>query len=158
MTLIGNLVRDPELQTIASGIQVCRITIATNHKIKDKEESMFIDVTLWDKQAAFVHAYFKKGKPILVEGRLKLDTWTHKETGKQQSKHTIVAESVSFLPSDNTKSILDDKISESEVKINQIRGSQRQPGVMENNAANEFKASPQKTIDGNIMDNDELPF
>lgn len=93
--IMGNLTRDPELAAIPSGLQVCKFTLAINHRTKDKEEVCFVDVTAWGKQAEFVGNYFKKGSSILVDGRLRQETWM--KEGKQNSKHTIVAESVSFV-------------------------------------------------------------
>jgi single-stranded DNA-binding protein len=60
---------------------------------------MFIDCEAWGKQAEFVSQYFAKGRPILIEGRLKLDQWEDKETKAKRSKHVVVVENVSFVDS-----------------------------------------------------------
>lgn len=100
--LLGNLTRDPELRTTPSGMSICQFGLATNRKFKDtagnvKEEVMFIDVEAWGKQAETVTKFFTKGKPILVEGRLKLDQWDDKTTGQKRSRHKVVLESFQFV-------------------------------------------------------------
>jgi single-strand DNA-binding protein len=102
--LIGNLTRDVELRHTASNQAVARIGLATNRRWRtpegeQREETMFIDCEAWGKQAEFVAQYFSKGRPILIEGRLKLDQWEDKETKAKRSKHVVVVENVSFIDS-----------------------------------------------------------
>ena len=94
--LIGNLTRDPELKSVGEN-KVCKFTIAINHRTKDKDDVCFLDVITWGKSAEFVAQYFKKGKSILVEGRIKQENW--EKDGKQHSKHVLSAEKVSFIGS-----------------------------------------------------------
>lgn len=99
--MVGNLTRDPELRQLPSGASVCRLGIASNRQFKDKngsttQEVCFIDVDVWGPQADACKQYLQKGRPILVEGRLKLDTWKDAE-GQTRSKHSIVATTVQFL-------------------------------------------------------------
>lgn len=101
--MVGNLTRDPELKQVGMG-NVCRMSIASNRQFKNKQtgaavqEVCFIDVDVWGPQADSTHKYLRKGSPVLVEGRLKFDTWKDTE-GQTRSKHSIVAERVVFLGS-----------------------------------------------------------
>jgi single-strand DNA-binding protein len=100
--LLGNLTRDPELRYLPSQMAVVDLGIAVNHRFKtaqgeDREEVMFIDCTAFGKQAEVIKQYCQKGKPLLVEGRLKLDTWDDKQTGQKRSKHKITIENFQFV-------------------------------------------------------------
>ena len=100
--LVGNLTRDPEVRYTPQGTAVARLGLAINqvYKTRDgerKEEVCFIDVEVWARQAETCGEYLKKGSSILVEGILKLDTWSDKETGQKRSKHKIRARRVQFL-------------------------------------------------------------
>ena len=100
--MIGNLTRDPELKQLPSGQSVCRLGIASNRQSRNKQtgatiqEVCFVDVDVWGAQAESCSQYLAKGRPVLVEGRLKLDSWKDAE-GQARSKHSIVAERVVFL-------------------------------------------------------------
>ena len=102
--MIGNLTRDPEHRNLASGQAVCRLGLATNRQFKNKQtgslvqEVCYIDVDVWGAQAESCRQYLQKGRPVLIEGRLKLDSWDD-QTGQKRSKHSIVAERVVFLSS-----------------------------------------------------------
>ena len=102
--LAGNLTRDPELRYTPKGTAVARITLAVNRTWKgengeSKEEVSFVDVDIWGRQAEVISQYMKKGRPLLVEGRLKQDTWEDKNTKQKQSKLKVVLESFSFIDS-----------------------------------------------------------
>ena len=104
--LAGNLTRDPELRYTPKGTAVARIGLACNRKWKSetgelKEEVTFVDVDAFGKQAETIGQYLKKGRPILIEGRLKLDTWEDKQTKQKKSKLGVVLESFQFLDSGN---------------------------------------------------------
>ena len=105
ITLIGNLTRDPEYKQQSSGQSLCKLGIASNRKFKNKqtgmmiEEVCYIDVDVWGSQADSCRQYLQKGRPILVEGRLKLDSW--EAEGQTKRKHSIVAERIVFLNSNN---------------------------------------------------------
>ena len=105
--LAGNLTRDPELRYTPKGTAVARITLAVNRTFtsgeggEKKEEVSFVDVDIWGRQAEVISQYMKKGRPLLVEGRLKQDTWEDKNTKQKQSKLKVVLESFSFLDSGN---------------------------------------------------------
>lgn len=92
--IAGRLTRDPELKYTQGGMAYCRFTIANSRFFKGrdgerKEETSFVDVVIWDKQAEFVGERLKKGRPVLVEGRLKSDSWEDKTTGQKRSKLEI---------------------------------------------------------------------
>jgi single-strand DNA-binding protein len=107
--LAGNLTRDPEMRYTPSGTAVARLGLAVNRKWKDsqtnemKEEVTFVDVDAWGKQAEAISQYLKKGRPILLEGRLKLDQWEDKNTHQKQSKLRVVLESFTFIDSGGTR-------------------------------------------------------
>lgn len=104
--LAGNLTRDPELRYTPKGTAVARITLAVNRNYttdggEKREEVTFVDVDIWNKQAEVISQYLKKGQPLLVEGRLKQDSWEDKNTKQKMSKLKVVLESFSFLSSGN---------------------------------------------------------
>lgn len=104
VTLIGNLTRDPELRHTPKGTAVAELGLAINRVWNDdsgqkQEEVTFIDVTLWGRQAEIAQQYLTKGKPVYIEGRLQMETWDDKETGKKRSKLKIVGEHMQFLGS-----------------------------------------------------------
>lgn len=99
--LMGNLTRDPVLRYLPSQQAVADFGIAVNRKWRtpdgqDREEVMFIDCSAWGKQAETINQYCQKGKGIMVEGRLKLDTWEDKQGGGKRSKHVVVVENFQF--------------------------------------------------------------
>lgn len=102
--LVGNLTRDPELRYTPKGQAVARLGLAVNRNYttetgERKEEVTFIDIDAWGRQAEVICQYMKKGRPLLIEGRLKLDTWEDKNTHQKQSKLRVVLESFQFVDS-----------------------------------------------------------
>ena len=99
--LMGNLTADPEIRYIPSGTAVCDLRLAvttiSGKGEKKKEDTVFIDVTTWDRMAENCNEYLAKGRPVLVEGRMTQDTWDDAETGKKRSKIKVVANTVQFL-------------------------------------------------------------
>lgn len=97
--LVGNLTRDVELKHIASGTAVAEVGIAVNDRVKRGEayveECTFVDVTLWSRTAEIASQYLSKGSPVLIEGRLKLDTW--EKDGKKSSKLRVIGEKMQLL-------------------------------------------------------------
>lgn len=98
--LAGNVTRDPELRHTPNNTPVTDITLAINRQFKCKEETTFVDVTLWSRLAEITSEYVKKGHPILVEGRLQLDTWENNE-GEKRSKMKVIAERMQMLSTKN---------------------------------------------------------
>jgi single-strand DNA-binding protein len=101
--LIGNLTRDPELRYTPKGMAVTDIGLAVNRTYsvenEKREEVTFIDVTFWGKGAEIIAQYMKKGRPLYVEGRLRLDSWDDKATGQKRSRLTVTGEEFQFLGS-----------------------------------------------------------
>ena len=102
--LVGNLTRDPELRYTPKGMAIAKIGLAINRSWKTetgetKEEVTFVDVDVFGRTAENVGQYMRKGRPILIEGRLRLDQWDDKQTGQKRSKLGVVAETVQFLGS-----------------------------------------------------------
>lgn len=99
VVLMGNLTRDPELRYIPSGTAVSDIGLAVNDRVKrgDQwvEEATFVDVTLWGRTAEIANEYLSKGSPVLIEGRLKLDTW--EKEGQKHSKLKVVGERLQMI-------------------------------------------------------------
>ncbi|GAX87887.1 single-strand DNA-binding protein [Lebetimonas natsushimae] len=100
--LVGNLTRDVELRYSPAGTAIAKFGIATNRTYKDtvtgenKQEVMFIDVTVFGRSAEIANQYLRKGSKVLVEGRLVLDQWVD-SSGQKRSKHSVVAEKVQFM-------------------------------------------------------------
>jgi len=102
--LAGNLTRDPELRYTPKGTAVATIGLAVNRTWKNeagesKEEVTFVDVETFGRQAEVLAQYMRKGRPLLVEGRLKLDQWEDKNTHQKVSKLKVVLEGFSFIDS-----------------------------------------------------------
>ncbi|GIX01990.1 MAG: hypothetical protein KatS3mg112_0927 [Thermogutta sp.] len=98
--LVGNLTRDPEVRYTPSGTAVCDIGIAVNERRKSStgewiEEVVYVDVTLWGRTAEVAGEYLTKGSPVLIEGRLRLDTW--EKEGEKRSKLRVVADRMQML-------------------------------------------------------------
>jgi single-strand DNA-binding protein len=102
--LAGNLTRDPELRYTPKGVAIAKIGLAINRSWKSesgetREETTFVDVDAFGRQAETIGQYFKKGRPILIEGRLKYDQWDDKQTGQKRSKLGVVLEGFQFMDS-----------------------------------------------------------
>jgi len=101
--LIGNLTRDPELRYTPKGTAVADIALAinrvwNNEQGQKQEETTFVDVTLWGRQAELAQQYLSKGRGCYIEGRLQMDTWDDKATGQKRSKLKVIGENLQFLP------------------------------------------------------------
>ena len=102
--LVGNLTRDPELRYTPKGTAIAKFGLAVNRvwtseSGEKKEEVTFIDIDVFGRTAENVAQYMRKGSPMLVEGRLRLDQWDDKQTGQKRSKLGVVLEGFSFLDS-----------------------------------------------------------
>src|ERR1700730_18195217 len=102
--LIGNITRDPELRYTPKGVAVVDISLAINRVTgggysgsERKEETTFVDVTLWARTAEIVAQYCKKGKPLMVEARLQLDSWEDRETHQKRSRLKVIGENIQLL-------------------------------------------------------------
>ena len=94
--LLGRLTRDPEQRTTASGKNVVSFSIAVDRPTQD-DQADFFNITAWDKLGDLVMQYLSKGRRVLVQGRLRQDSWEDKETGKRQSRIEVTASDVTFL-------------------------------------------------------------
>ena len=99
---MGNLTRDPELRYTPKGTAVAKLGLAVNRSWRNAEgqqqdETTFVDVDAFGKQAETLGQYMQKGRPILIEGRLKLDQWEDKNTGQNRSKLGVILEKFSFV-------------------------------------------------------------
>lgn len=104
--LLGNVTRDLEIKYLQSGMAVTEVGLAVNDRRKDQsgnwiEETTFVDVTLWGRTAEIAGEYLTKGSPVLIEGRLKLDTW--EKDGKKNYKMRVVGEKMQLIPTGQGK-------------------------------------------------------
>lgn len=100
--LAGNLTRDPELKTMPSGNSVLRFSLAVNRKVKGKdgktfEEVTYVTVDAFGKPAETIAHYCAKGSPLLIEGRLHVQTWDDRNTGERKRQLVVIMESFQFL-------------------------------------------------------------
>ncbi len=103
--LVGNLTRDPEVKYVPSGTAVADFGLAVSRRSTDKaggerkEEVTFVDITLWGREAELAGEYLSKGRSVLIEGRLQMDSWEDKQTGQKRTKLKVVGERIQFLGS-----------------------------------------------------------
>jgi single-strand DNA-binding protein len=100
--LLGNLTRDPEVRYTPKGTAVTELGMAVNRVYtaengEKREETTFVDVTLWGRTAEIAGEYLKKGRPVFIEGRLQLDTWDDKQSGQKRSKLKVVGEALQLI-------------------------------------------------------------
>jgi len=104
--LMGNLTRDPELRYSGGGTggtAICKFGLATNRQWRNaqsgemQEETCFVDIVVFGRQAETCNEYLSKGRPVFIEGRLSFSTWEDRESGAKRSKLEVVAERVQFL-------------------------------------------------------------
>jgi single-strand DNA-binding protein len=102
--LLGNLTRDPEVRYTPKGTAVTELGMAVNRVYtadngEKREETTFVDVTLWGRTAEIAGEYLKKGRPVLIEGRLQLDSWDDKQSGQKRTKLKVVGEGLQLIGS-----------------------------------------------------------
>jgi len=140
--LAGNLTRDPEIRYIPSGKAVGDLGMAVNRKYKtadgeDRDETCYVRVVVWGRQAETCGEYLRKGSSLLVEGRLQYDEW--EKDGQKQNRLRVVASRVQFLGSP---------------KGAEFRDGREKPGVPKG----QEPASAGAPVDGDTEDDDNLPF
>jgi single-strand DNA-binding protein len=113
--LMGNLTRDPEVRYTPKGTAIAAVGLAVNRRWttetgEQKEEVTFVDVEVWGRQAETVGQYLSKGKPIFVEGRLRLDSWEDKESGQKKSKLKVVCERFQFIGASSGRQEIKDEV------------------------------------------------
>lgn len=101
--ILGRLTKDVELNSTTSGKSIASFSVAVD---RGNDEADFFDVTAWEKTAELVAKYLYKGSKVLIQGRLRQDTWDDKQSGAKRSKVVIMATDVTFLdtPNSDTKS------------------------------------------------------
>ena len=139
--LMGNLTRDPDVRTTPSGLKIAKLGLAVNRRFRTRddearEETTFVDIDAFGKQAEIIERYCQKGSPLFVEGRLRLDQW-ESNTGEKRSKLSVVLENFQFLGSSQS----------------QDHGSARESGSS-NKAPSEAGSSPT----GDSIEDDNVPF
>lgn len=99
VVLVGNLTRDVKLEHTPQGTAVTEVGLAVNDRVKKNgewtDEATFVDITLWGRQAEVAAEYLSKGSSVLIEGRLKLDTW--EKDGQKRSKLRVIGERLQML-------------------------------------------------------------
>jgi single-strand DNA-binding protein len=156
--LIGNLTRDPDVRYTPKGTAVADVSMAinrvwTNDSGQRQEETIFVDVTLWGRQAEIAQQYLHKGRPLFVEGRLQMDTWEDKQTGQKRSKLKIVAENIQLLgPRENGGAQRDSSGSDNE--------SSTRRGSAQNRSQSTQRHQPQPPADADDapLSEDDIPF
>jgi single-strand DNA-binding protein len=149
--LIGNLTRDPELRYTPSGRAIAKLGLALNRSWKTetgetREEVTFVDVDAFGRQAEVLGQYLRKGRPVMVEGRLKLDQWDDKQTGQKRSRMGVVLESFQFLDSGGNRS---------EGDGNGGGYATTPPPANQNPAPHTQRPAPDDSMP---MDDDDVPF
>lgn len=177
VVIVGNLTRDPDYKQLTSGQGVCRLGLATNRQFKNRQtgtmvqEVCYIDVDVWGAQAESCRQYLQKGRSVLIEGRLKLDSWED-QNGQNRSKHSIVADRVVFLAagsdagneytdsSDKHESKGKEPVSDLEQglldQIDQVKKRTKSAPKAAKSAIND--AAPQATFKDEPPFEDDLPF
>lgn len=146
--LMGNLTRDPEIKYTPNGTAVCELGLAINRHYttgdgEKREETTFVDVELWGRQAEIADEFLQKGRPVFIEGRLKLDQWDDKDTGQRRSKMRVVGEMLQLLGAPQGES--------------QERPAARQERRSEPPAARRLPPKPPRDPDLDA-DDDDIPF
>ncbi len=167
--IVGNLTRDPEYRQLTSGQAVCRLGIATNRQFKNRQtgamvqEVCYIDIDVWGAQAESCRQYLQKGRSVLIEGRLKFETWED-QAGQTRNKHSVVADRVVFLGSGASADIAEqepvDERFESLAQNNKEIADQigDLKAKMAAKSLAKKKAPAEMPATGEIAFNDEAPF
>lgn len=159
--LVGRLTRDIELKYLPSGTSLANFGLATSRNWKDsntgerKEETMFIDITVFGKGAEIANQYLKKGNRVLVEGRLVLEQWQDNE-GNRRSRHRVTADNVQFM---ETKA---ESMASASSNENSSYQSQDNQDMQNNNQASNSSSQSKKPSSNNEneidIEDDDIPF
>jgi single-strand DNA-binding protein len=140
--LLGRLTRDPEARTTSTGKTVVSFSLAVDRQGSD-DQADFFDITAWEKLGDLVTQYLSKGRRVLVQGRLRQDSWDDKETGKKRSRVEVTATDVTFLDGPSGD------------------GQSSAPAASSNNSSSTNKKSDDvviEDIDDKPIDLSEIPF
>jgi len=159
--LAGHLTRDPEMRHTKNGDPIVNFGLAINRSWKGedgakKEEVTFVDITAFGVQGETISKYVQKGRPLLVEGRLKLDQWEDKETGKPQSKLKVVLERFSFLDSKQEEE--QETAPEPKPAAHQLTVKQSKPRYKETPFPKTESAPVAAPTQGGYGPDDDVPF
>ncbi len=174
--MMGNLTRDPEYKQLTSGQAVCRLGLASNRQFKNRQtgnmvqEVCYIDIDVWGAQAESCRQYLQKGRAVLVEGRIKLDTWED-PNGQTRNKHSIVADRVVFLSSnatlENSDETQQNNVNDARLDPNnklekelldQLDTIKKRQGQAQENDQSKTAETQETTEAGGINFKDEPPF
>ena len=121
VVLVGNLTKDLELRRTQNGTAVTDLNLAINNRVgkgdNAKDEPVYIEVTVWDKQAENCAQYLSKGSSVGVVGRLKMDTWEDKDTGSKRSRIGVIASNVQFLSSKSNDESAKQEVKQEEAPV-----------------------------------------
>lgn len=163
--LIGNLTRDPEVRYTPKGSAVADLGLAINRYFtlengEKREETTFVDVVLWGRQAELAQQYLSKGRPVFIEGRLQLDSWEDKTTGQKRSKLRVVGEVMQFLgsPKDGSGGGGGGGYQGDSGSGGGGGGYQSQPASSPPPAHDTDDADDAPQFDGGIEEEDDIPF
>lgn len=172
--LMGNLTRRPELRRTKNGTPVCSFGLAVNRRYRsrdnrDQEETTFIDITVWNRQAETCSDNLNTGSSVFIEGRLKQNRWEDRETGSKRSRIEVVASRVQFLNLSSGSSGNDDNSQGSYGGYNQDNSSQNydnnpQSNYNKSNSGGEAPQMPKESFDVDVSENedddvsDNIPF
>lgn len=139
--LLGRLVADPEQRTTSTGKNIASFRIAVDRPTQD-DQADFFGVTAWEKLGDLVMQYLSKGRRVLVQGRLRQDSWDDKETGKKQSRIEVVATDVTFLDGPSSDGA----------------GSSRSPQAASSASSKKSEDVVIEDVDDKPIDLSEIPF
>ena len=156
--IVGNLTRDLELRYAPSGTAIGNTGIASTRKFKGgdgqmKEEVLFVDITFFGRTAEVANQYLRKGSKVLVEGRLKLDSWTDQNGGKR-SKHSVTVENMTMLDSKGSNPSDGGGYNQQQSAPTNSYAPPSQPS----NPAPTPSAQPNNSIPEIDINDDEIPF
>lgn len=156
VTLIGRITRDIELRYTPKGTAVSELAMAVNRVRTDDsgqkiEETTFVDVTLWGRQAELANQYLAKGREVYIEGRLQLDTWQDKQSGQNRSRLRVVGETMQFLGTGNSNNSTDNKSQPSQQ-------TQANPQSQPAPSQNQTPQSGGAPADIPFEEDDDIPF
>ena len=160
--LAGNLTRNPELRYTPGGTAVAQLGLAVNRRFKNREgqsqeEVTFVDIEVWGRQAETSSEYLSKGSPVLIEGRLKLDSWESKQTGERRSKLRVVGERVQFLGSRGPRPQEGEKRRPQDAPEGEV-GDHRGPRPQEGEKRRPPRSSAEEGTGGDLPADEEIPF
>ena len=161
--LIGNCTRDPEVRYTPKGTAVADIGMAMNRYFSSdggekREETTFVDVTLWGRQAEVAGEYLKKGRPVYIEGRLQLDSWDDKNTGQKRTKLKVVGEQMQLLGSREGGGGSSPQQREENAQSNQSAPESSGGNAQSNQSAPESSEGNDGAQFETDSDEDEIPF